>query len=42
MTVEDSTSSDVTGQQPAEALAASEAKLRALLEAAVDAAKWSG
>ena len=37
MTDEDSTGSEVTRQQPAEALAASEVPLRALLEAAVDA-----
>src|SRR5208282_5695370 len=37
MTAEDSTESDVTREQSAEALAASEARLRALLEAALDA-----
>jgi PAS domain S-box-containing protein len=37
MTDEDSTGSDVTREQPAEALAAIEPRLRALLEAAVDA-----
>ena len=37
MTTEASSGSDVTREQPAEALAASEAQLRALLEAALDA-----